>query len=94
MYRNTVLICGGTGCHSNHSAEIYDKFVEEIAAKGIKEDVLLDTTTKVYSGDVLYVGNTASVSGGHETIGKPFNVGINAAFAAWKRFGNADCLWR
>ena len=53
------------------------------ACNGVKEDVLLETTTKVYSGDVLYVGNTASVSGGHETIGKPFNVGINAAFAAW-----------
>ncbi|MBO5776233.1 MAG: NAD(P)H-dependent oxidoreductase subunit E, partial [Clostridia bacterium] len=44
MYRNTVLICGGTGCHSNHSSEIYDKFVEEIAANGIKEDVLLVKT--------------------------------------------------
>ncbi len=34
-------------------------------------------------GDILYVGNTASVTGGHETIGVPFNVGINAAFKAW-----------
>ena len=44
MYRNTVLVCGGTGCHSNHSAEIYDRFQELVAANGMTEEVLLVKT--------------------------------------------------
>ena len=31
MYRSHVLVCGGTGCHSNRSAEIIEKFKKEIA---------------------------------------------------------------
>ena len=44
MYRNTVLVCGGTGCHSNHSAEIYDRFVAKVAENGLTEEVLLVKT--------------------------------------------------
>ena len=44
MYRNTVLVCGGTGCHSNHSSEIYDRFVAKVAENGLTEEVLLVKT--------------------------------------------------
>ena len=36
-YKHTVLICGGTGCTSNHSGEIYEKFVAGVKAKGIED---------------------------------------------------------
>ena len=39
MYRSTVLICGGTGCHSNHSGEIYDEFVSQLAANNLTNEV-------------------------------------------------------
>ena len=44
MYRNTVLVCGGTGCHSNHSSEIYDRFVAKVAENGLTEEVLIVKT--------------------------------------------------
>ena len=33
MYRSHVLVCGGTGCTSSHSAEIIAEFEKEIAEK-------------------------------------------------------------
>lgn len=44
MYRSTVLICGGTGCHSNHSSEIYDEFTAKIKENNLTDDVLLVKT--------------------------------------------------
>ena len=44
MFRSTVLICGGTGCHSNHSGEIYDEFVNQLAANNLTNDVMLVKT--------------------------------------------------
>ena len=35
MYRSHVLVCGGTGCTSSHSAEI----IEELKAKGLENEV-------------------------------------------------------
>ena len=39
MYRSHVLVCGGTGCHSNRSAEIIEKFKKEIAEAGLENDI-------------------------------------------------------
>ncbi len=39
MIRSHVLICGGTGCSSSHSQEIRKKMEEEIAAKGLADEV-------------------------------------------------------
>ncbi len=39
MFRSHVLVCGGTGCHSNHSEQIIDKFKKEIADAGLEKDV-------------------------------------------------------
>lgn len=39
MYRSHVLVCGGTGCHSNHSAEIIKEFHEQIESQGLQKDV-------------------------------------------------------
>ena len=44
-------------------------------------------STEVYEGDVIYVGNTAATTGGGATIGVPFNLGIEAAFAAYNAAG-------
>ena len=44
MFRSTVLICGGTGCHSNHSGEIYDEFVSQLAANNLTNEVMLVKT--------------------------------------------------
>ncbi len=43
-YKKTVLVCGGTGCHSNHSSEIYDEFEERLKENNIENDVLLVKT--------------------------------------------------
>ena len=32
MYRSHVLVCGGTGCTSSHSAEIIEALEKEIKA--------------------------------------------------------------
>ena len=42
---------------------------------------------EVYEGDVIYVGNTAATTGAGATIGVPFNLGIEAAFAAYNKAG-------
>ena len=40
MYRSHVLVCGGTGCTSSHSAEIIAEFEKEIAEKGLEIKVI------------------------------------------------------
>ena len=44
-------------------------------------------STEVYEGNVIYVGNTAATTGAGATIGVPFNLGIEAAFAAYNAKG-------
>lgn len=39
MFRSHILICGGTGCHSNKSQEIFDEFKKQIADKALENDV-------------------------------------------------------
>jgi len=39
MFRSHILICGGTGCHSNNSQKIYDEFQSKLAEKGLSNDV-------------------------------------------------------
>ena len=40
MYRSHVLVCGGTGCHSNNSAKILEEFNAQIKANGLEQDVM------------------------------------------------------
>ena len=44
-------------------------------------------STEVYEDDVIYVGNTAATTGAGATIGVPFNLGIEAAFAVYNAKG-------
>lgn len=44
-------------------------------------------STDVYEGDVIWVGNTAGTTGALASIGVPFNLGINAAFAEYNSNG-------
>ena len=44
-------------------------------------------SNEVYEGDVIYVGNTAATTGAGATIGVPFNLGIEAAFAVYNANG-------
>ncbi|MDD6035334.1 MAG: NADH-quinone oxidoreductase subunit NuoF [Lachnospiraceae bacterium] len=39
MYRSHVLVCGGTGCTSSGSQQIFDLLKEEIAKNGLSEEV-------------------------------------------------------
>ena len=39
MYRSHILVCGGTGCHSNNSANILKAFNEELAKNALTDDV-------------------------------------------------------
>ncbi len=39
MYKSHVLVCGGTGCHSNRSGEIIKQFNRQIKACGLDHDV-------------------------------------------------------
>ena len=39
MFRSHVLVCGGTGCHSNRSEEIINQFNRQIQACGLENDV-------------------------------------------------------
>lgn len=43
--------------------------------------------TDEYTGDVIYVGNTAGTTGALAAIGGPFNLGIEAAFKAFNDAG-------
>ena len=38
-YKNYILVCGGTGCISNRSEEIYAALQKEAEAQGVKNDV-------------------------------------------------------
>ena len=60
-----VVLCGGTGCLSSHSAEIREKFVEEIKKAGIDDKVTVNQVgcfgfcsqgpfVKIYPEDTLY----------------------------------------
>ena len=44
-------------------------------------------STEVYTGNVIYVGNTAGTTGSLASIGVPFNLGIEAAFAEYNANG-------
>ncbi len=61
-------------------------FVLCFSLAGCFGDKEVKLSTEVYEGDVIYVGNTAATTGALATIGVPFNLGIQAAFAAY----NAD----
>ncbi len=39
-----VLVCGGTGCHSNSSSIIYDEFKAQLKEKGLENDVQMVMT--------------------------------------------------
>ncbi|MEA4824131.1 MAG: NADH-quinone oxidoreductase subunit NuoF [Clostridiaceae bacterium] len=39
MYRSHVLVCGGTGCTSNHSAEVIEALEAEIAKNGLDQEI-------------------------------------------------------
>ena len=39
MVRGHVLVCGGTGCHSANSDEIYSTFQKELEAAGLKDEI-------------------------------------------------------
>ncbi len=39
-HKRQVLICGGTGCHSNKSTQIHDEFDKLIKQNGLEKDVL------------------------------------------------------
>ena len=39
MYRAHVLVCGGTGCTSSHSAEILEEMQNQIKAAGLENEV-------------------------------------------------------
>ncbi len=38
-YKNYILVCGGTGCVSNRSDEIYRNLVHEVESRGLSADV-------------------------------------------------------
>lgn len=39
MYRSHVLVCGGTGCTSNHSGELIEALEKNIKEKGLEDEV-------------------------------------------------------
>ena len=39
MYRSNVLICGSTGCTSNHSKEVMENLKDELKKKGLDKEV-------------------------------------------------------
>ena len=41
MFRSHVLVCGGTGCHSNHSDEIFQQFNALLKAHGLEQEVMV-----------------------------------------------------
>jgi NADP-reducing hydrogenase subunit HndC len=44
MYRSHILVCGGTGCTSNHSLDIINELDAQIKAKDLEKDVLIVKT--------------------------------------------------
>ena len=60
-----IVLCGGTGCLSSHSAEIREKFVEVIKEAGLEDKVTVNQVgcfgfcsqgpfVKIYPEDTLY----------------------------------------
>ena len=60
-----IVLCGGTGCLSNHSKEIRERFVEVLAAKGLSDQVTVNQVgcfgfcsqgpfVKIFPEDTLY----------------------------------------
>ena len=43
-YKYQILVCGGTGCHSNSSSKIIDEFNVQLKAFGLDKDVLIVQT--------------------------------------------------
>jgi len=43
-YKNFILVCGGTGCESSRSDEIYRNLLAEAEAQGVKSDVQIVKT--------------------------------------------------
>ena len=44
-----VLVCGGTGCQSNHSVEVMDELKKLIEAAGKKDEIqIIQTSRKVF----------------------------------------------
>jgi NADP-reducing hydrogenase subunit HndC len=39
MFHTYVLVCGGTGCESNHSADVIEEFKKQIKAVGLEDEV-------------------------------------------------------
>lgn len=39
MFRSHVLVCGGTGCHSSKSDEVFNHFEEELKKAGLEDEV-------------------------------------------------------
>ena len=39
MFRNHILVCGGTGCTSNNSAKIHEEFERILKEKELDKDV-------------------------------------------------------
>lgn len=58
---------------------------EGAATKVVGDNVAVEDLAGI-TGDTIYVGNTAGTTGALSSIGEPFNLGIQAAFAAY----NAD----
>ncbi|HQC55261.1 MAG TPA: NADH-quinone oxidoreductase subunit NuoF [Clostridia bacterium] len=44
MYKSTVLVCGGTGCHSGGSDGIFQSFQKQLKEHGLEKDVLVVMT--------------------------------------------------
>ena len=60
-----IVLCGGTGCLSNHSQEIKEKFEEVLEAKGVADKASVNLVgcfgfcsqgpfVKIYPEDTLY----------------------------------------
>lgn len=44
MYKSTILVCGGTGCHSSGSDAIFESFQKQLKEHGLEKDVLVVMT--------------------------------------------------
>lgn len=82
--RRHVVLCGGTGCLSSHSAEIREEFVKLINANGLQEKVTVNQVgcfgfcsqgpfVKIYPEDTLY--RMVKISDVEEIVEKDLIVG-------------------
>ena len=44
LYRANVLVCGGTGCEASGSGALYDALAQELAQRGLQNEVQLIRT--------------------------------------------------